>query len=106
MPLYDVVVMLKASVARKEAVDLVRSVGNKVLTDGGVICDIKAYGALQLAYEIKKLDGWHQEVRIVFRERRDPRRSAAMSKAELLSHNPKCVASFQALGFWSHESEN
>ena len=66
MPLYDVVVMLKASVARREAVDLVRSIGSKVLADGGVICDMKAYGALQLAYEIKKLDGWHQEVRTAY----------------------------------------
>lgn len=63
MPLYDVVVMLKTGVVRREVVDLVRAVGSRVIADGGVVCDIKSFGSMQLAYEIKKPDGWHQEVR-------------------------------------------
>lgn len=62
MPLYDVLLMAKSRVARRDVMDLVKGVASQVLAQDGVVTNVKSYGRVLLAYEIKKRDGWHTEV--------------------------------------------
>lgn len=63
MPLYDYVVMLKSAISKRQIVDTLKEVASKVQENKGVILDVQSFGRLRLAYEIKKRDGWHKEVR-------------------------------------------
>ncbi|CAI5507729.1 unnamed protein product, partial [Closterium sp. Naga37s-1] len=65
MPPYEVLVMAKAAVQRRELADLVRGLAQRVISDGGVVMAVKSYGTVRLAYDVKKRDGWHQQGQVV-----------------------------------------
>ncbi|TXG66410.1 hypothetical protein EZV62_007685 [Acer yangbiense] len=57
MPLYDCMLLLKPNVRKEALMELVARVGKHVYTKNGVLTDIKSFGAVELGYGIKKLDG-------------------------------------------------
>lgn len=61
MPLYDLVVMVKPLVQKREVVDILKGVASQVYAGNGVVTDVKSFGRVALAYRIKKRDGWHSE---------------------------------------------
>ena len=63
MPLYDLVVLVKAAVPRPQLADIMRRAGLQILDKGGVMTDIKSFGTRTLAYEFRKPGEKHYEVR-------------------------------------------
>ncbi|KAB1199010.1 hypothetical protein CJ030_MR1G029397 [Morella rubra] len=57
MPLYDCMLLLKPHVTKEALMDLVARIGKHVYRRNGVLTDMKCFGAVQLGYGIKKLDG-------------------------------------------------
>ncbi|GFP92490.1 37S ribosomal protein mrp17 mitochondrial [Phtheirospermum japonicum] len=57
MPLYDCMLLLKPTIAKELAMDLLSRVAKHVYRRNGVITDMKSFGEVQLGYGIKKLDG-------------------------------------------------
>lgn len=57
MPLYDCMLLLKPKVRKEAVIDLIARVGKHVYKRNGVITEMKSFGAVQLGYGIKKLDG-------------------------------------------------
>ncbi|CAA6672682.1 unnamed protein product [Spirodela intermedia] len=61
MPLYDCLMLLKSRIDKGQLKDLVGKVATHVYSRNGVLTDIKSFGAVQLGYGIKKLDGRHYQ---------------------------------------------
>eukprot|EP00270_Netrium_digitus_P005788 TRINITY_DN1775_c0_g1_i1.p1 TRINITY_DN1775_c0_g1~~TRINITY_DN1775_c0_g1_i1.p1 ORF type:complete len:140 (+),score=19.31 TRINITY_DN1775_c0_g1_i1:35-454(+) len=61
MPLYDFIVILKSAIQKSETANLLVSVGKKVVDGKGVVCEVRSFGSVFLAYDIKKRDGRHRE---------------------------------------------
>ncbi|CAK9209090.1 unnamed protein product [Sphagnum troendelagicum] len=61
MPLYDFVVMVKPAVDRRNLVEFMTRVGQRVYARSGVVTNIKSFGRVNLAYDIKKRDGRFSE---------------------------------------------
>jgi ribosomal protein S6 len=68
MPLYDFVVMVKPAVDRRNLVEFMTRVGQRVYARSGVVTNIKSFGRVNLAYDIKKRDGRFSEVNPVIEE--------------------------------------
>jgi len=64
MPLYDFVVMVKPAVDRRNLVEFMTRVGQCVYTRSGVVTNIKSFGRVNLAYNIKKRDRRFSEVNL------------------------------------------
>ncbi|CAN5961828.1 unnamed protein product [Sphagnum jensenii] len=62
MPLYDFVVMVKPAVDRRNLVEFMTRVGQRVYARSGVVTNIKSFGRVNLAYDIKKRDGRFSEI--------------------------------------------
>ncbi|KAB2614468.1 hypothetical protein D8674_042942 [Pyrus ussuriensis x Pyrus communis] len=57
VPLYDCTLLLKPHVRKVSLMDLAARVSEQVYRKNGVITDMKSFGAVQLGYGTKKLDG-------------------------------------------------
>jgi len=65
MPLYDLVILLKAGLDKREVTNVVQRAGALVYRQQGVVTDVTSFGSVPLAYDIKKRDGWHQRALMV-----------------------------------------
>jgi small subunit ribosomal protein S6 len=65
MPLYDFVVMVKPAVDRRNLVEFMTRVGQRVYARSGVVTNIKSFGRVNLAYDIKKRDGRFSEAHMM-----------------------------------------
>ncbi|KAM0966867.1 hypothetical protein ACFX2C_022565 [Malus domestica] len=57
VPLYDCTLPLKPHVGKESLMDLATRVSEQVYRKKGVITDMKSFGAVQLGYGTKELDG-------------------------------------------------
>ncbi|TQE08533.1 hypothetical protein C1H46_005839 [Malus baccata] len=57
VPLYDCTLPLKPHVRKESLMDLAARVSEQVYRKKGVITDMKSFGAVQLGYGTKELDG-------------------------------------------------
>lgn len=62
MPLYEVFCLAKSRLLNAEIADLMKRTSRLVLSRGGVLTDVKSFGAQPLAYEIKRPGERHTEV--------------------------------------------
>ncbi|KAK9266614.1 hypothetical protein L1049_003566 [Liquidambar formosana] len=65
MPLYDFMLMVKPHVKKEAVMELVARVGKHVCRRNGVLTDMKSFGAVQLGYGVKKLDGRYYQGRLM-----------------------------------------
>ncbi len=64
MPLYDFVVMVKHAMDRRNFVEFMTRVGQRVYARSDVVTNIKSFGKVNLAYDIKKRDGRFSKVNL------------------------------------------
>ena len=64
MPLYDLVLQVKARVPKREVFELLKRTSLKILDANGVLMDVKSFGHQTLAYVYKKPNERHHEVQM------------------------------------------
>ena len=64
MPLYDLVLQVKARVPKREVFELLKRTSLKILDSDGVLMDVKSFGHQTLAYVYKKPNERHHEVQM------------------------------------------
>jgi hypothetical protein len=68
MPLHHVVVLVKKGVKKRNVVDLLSNLGQRVCDTRGVCTDVKAFGLVNPAHPLRKLDGRQHQVRLLSRQ--------------------------------------
>ena len=70
MPLYELFCLAKPALAKPAVAEILRTAGNTIFQKGGIVTDVKSFGEIPLAYEIRKAGGIFKEVRNVLAKAR------------------------------------
>lgn len=63
MPLYELFCLAKPALTKPQLASMMTNIGKMVFSSGGVVTDVRSFGAQGLAYEIRRPGERYNEVR-------------------------------------------
>ena len=70
MPLYELFCLAKPALTKPQLASMMTNIGKMVFSSGGVVTDVRSFGAQGLAYEIRRPGERYNEVRPCLRASR------------------------------------